>query len=234
MRRVFSFEAPIVRAVRSARAGIALPWMAMAIAACARGGTLAPSSDGGGGDARAAIAFDLGSPSPICRRYLGCVARGDDGAQRFAEIVLAYGEGSSCWSGDASIAVDCSAACREGALALPRCGECDEDDACGPGLACVDRRCAMPGCRIDVRRADALVAAACACSADCAAEASFVRALARASADADCAEAFAAWVGCESTSLRCREGHVDLYGVCEGELARLTTCENRGISLRCP
>jgi hypothetical protein len=212
-----------------------LPWLAMVISACAHGGTIATSDDGAGGaDQRPSAERDAPKPSSICGRYLGCVANEDGAGRRFAELVAAYGPTSSCWSGDPSIAADCSDACRAGALALPSCGECDEDDACAGGLACVDHRCAPVGCRVDARRADALIEAACACNPDCAGEAAFVHLLAHSSADADCAAPFSAWAGCESLELRCLDRHVDLYAICEAELARLTRCENRGVSLHCP
>jgi hypothetical protein len=234
MRRVRSFPARFWWCFRSARVGVALAWLTMLVAACARGGMITTSGgEAGGADQRPGAELDASGPSSICRRYLGCVATEDHAGPRFAELVLAYGAGARCWSGDASVATDCSEACREGALALPRCGECDGDDGCDHGLACIDRRCAPPGCRVDRRRADALIETACACNDDCDREAAFVHLLARASADADCAAAFSAWAACESHELRCVDGHVDLYAVCEAELAGLTRCENRGVSLHC-
>jgi hypothetical protein len=229
MSRAPSFHSFIRRSFLSSRALVVLAVAATLLASCARG-TGSPIAESTG---EQPSPLDASEPSPICARYLGCVAKESNAGGRFAELSIAYGAGAACWSGDASLASDCSEACREGALAISRCGECDEDDACQAGLACIDNRCEAAGCRIDARRANALVDAACACGDSCGDDTAFVHLLARASAETECATPFAAWVGCELEAGPCRNGMTDFYASCENELARLTACENQGTSLRC-
>jgi len=44
-------------------------------------------------------------------------------------------------------------------------------------------------------------------------DAAFVHLLARSSADSDCADAFAAWTGCQLETGPCDDGHAEFYGI---------------------